>query len=231
MISKEFFLKALGNNKAVRTQDMDLLTAWFAFPERAVTAEQVAEVTGAKRASLIVNNLGKRIASFLEIEPEGTAASILALEGTVGEASAWIMRDELAAALAESGAVVAATTNPEETGPEATSNEEEVAEIEIVVEKAAAPAEAELEYEEAEPDSLKAVLIEYDQKVVRAAYPQTPLANRLLNPEMINALVSELPANKRVYQRAIPAGLRKKVSTQEANRFLQPVLKLLQENA
>ncbi|MCW7551441.1 hypothetical protein NX722_02040 [Endozoicomonas gorgoniicola] len=201
MISKEFFLKALSNNKAVRTQDMDLLTAWFDFPERAVTAEQVAEVTGAKRASLIVNNLGKRIASFLEIEPEGTAASILALEGTVGEAPVWIMRDELAAALVESGAV------------------------------AAAPAEAKPGYEEAEPGSLKAVLIEYDQKVVRAAYPQTPVANRLLNPEMINALISELPANKRVYQRAIPAGLRKKVSTQEANRFLQPILKLLQENA
>ncbi|MET4693436.1 hypothetical protein [Endozoicomonas lisbonensis] len=226
MISKEFFLKALGNNKAVRTQDMELLTAWFAFPERAVTAEQVAEVTGAKRASLIVNNLGKRIASFLDIEPEGTAASILALEGTVGEASAWIMRDELAAALVESGAVATVTANLEET-----RNEEEVAEIDIVVEKAATPAETELEYEEAEPGSLKAVLIEYDQKVVRAAYPQTPLANRLLNPEMINALVSELPANKRVYQRAISAELRKKVSSQEANRFLQPVLKLLKENA
>ncbi|UYM17159.1 hypothetical protein [Endozoicomonas euniceicola] len=226
MTSKELFLKALGNNKAVRTQDMDLLTAWFAFPEHAVTAEQVAEITGAKRASLIVNNLGKRIASFLEIEPEGTAASILALEGAVGEASAWVMRDELVAALVESGAVAAATVSPEDT-----KNEEGVAKIDIVVEKAATPAKPEVDHEAAEPGSLKAVLIEYDQKVVRAAYPQTPVANRLLNPEMINALINELPANKRVYQRAISAELRKKVSTQEANRFLQPVLKLLKENA
>lgn len=229
MISKELFLKALGNNKAVRPQDLELLTAWFTFPERAVTAEQVMEVTGGKRASLIVNNLGKRIAGFLEIEPEGTAGSVVALEGCVGEAAAWIMRAELAAALVESGAVAGETAAPAEDKVQEEVTEIEVAEV--IVEKAAAAAEPEQEYEEAEAGSLKAVLIEFDQKIVRAAYPGTPATNRLLNPEMISALISALPANKRAYQRVISASLRKKINTQESNRFLQPVLNLLKENA
>ncbi|AMO55488.1 hypothetical protein [Endozoicomonas montiporae] len=237
MISKELFLKALGNNKAVRAQDMELLTAWFALPERAATAEQVVEVTGAKRASLIINNLGKRIAGFLEVEPEGSAASVIALEGSVGEEPAWVLREEMAAALIESGSVATTEETPvqetpvQETTVHEASVQKNTVEVEVVVEKAATPETAEPNHEDAEPGSLKAVLIEYDQTVVRAAYPQTPAANRLLSPEMIDALISNLPASKRVYQRVISAELRKKVSTQESNRFLQPVLKLLQANA
>ena len=204
MITKDLFVKALTNSKAVRSQDMELLNVWANLPERALTAEKVIEVTGAKRASLIVNNMGKRIAAFLEVEVEGAAFSAIALKGSVADEAAWIMRNELAAAMG--------SKSSEET---------------VEAENAAVEAEDAVEYEAAEEGSLKARLIEFDQKVVRAAYPNTRIENRLLNPGMINALVSCQPVNKSLYLREIPSELRTKVNPQESKRFLNKVLNIL----
>ena len=200
MITKDLFVKALANSKAVRPQDMELLNVWVSLPERALIAEKVIEVTGAKRASLIVNNMGKRIATFLNVEVEGAASSIIAQEGTVADKAAWFMHDELVAAL-----------NNE--------NSEEVVEVETAAET--------VEYEEAEEGSLKARLIEFDKNVVRAAYPKTRIENRLLNPDMINALVTIQPVNKSLYLREVPSELRTRVNPQEAKMFLNRILNLL----
>ena len=217
MVTQESFLKALNNNKAVRPQDMELLTAWHQEEGRSMTAERVMEVTGAKRASLIVNNLGKRIATFLEVDA-GTGASVVAEEAI----NAWIMRNELAAALEANGSVAA---------PEAAAKEATPAPVEV--EKQAAPVvkEAIEKVEElvAEEGSLEATLLAFDQNTIRAIYPNTPAAQRLLKPAMIKALVEKRPYNVRAYQRVIAAELRKSVSTQEAKMFLSQVLNLLKK--
>ena len=216
LINKDSFLKALSNSKAVRAQDMKLLVAWSALPNRTVTAEQVMEITGAKRAAMIVNNLSKRIAGLLEIELEaGNASSVIALEGSVGESAAWIMHDELAAALSNE-----ISSEPAEAPVE----------VEIVVTQTDVAARTTAEYEEAKDGSLKAALIEFDQRVVRVAFPKTPVENRLLNPEMINTLITKLPANRRIYQRVIDSSLRTKVNSQESRMFLNQVLDILKRD-
>ena len=218
MITKDLFAKALTNSKAVRPQDMELLNVWATLPERALTAEKVIEVTGAKRASLIVNNMGKRIAAFLEVEVEveveGTASSVIAQESS----AAWIMHDELAAALGNESSeeVIEVETATAET-----------AETAEAIEKVAAETAETVEYEEAEEGSLKARLIEFDKNVVRAAYPNTRIENRLLNPGMVNALVAAQPVNKSLYHREVPSELRTRVNPQEAKMFLNKVLNIL----
>lgn len=228
MITKDSFLKALSNNKAVRPQDMELLVTWYALPGRAATAEQIVEATGAKRASLIVNNLGKRIAAFLEAEAEA-GFSVVALEGTTeGNEAAWIMHEELAQALVEHGAVAGEikAEAPVEAVAAEVVVEEKAVEAAVVAEE---PAEEVVEA--VEEGSLKAKLIEFDQQVIRAAYPGTASEKRLLNPAMINVLVELRPANKRVFQRVVPASLRKEISSQESKMFLNQVLTILREEA
>ena len=211
LISKKLFLTALENNKAVRAQDKELLATWLALPERTISAEQVIEVTGAKRASLLINNLGKRIATFLNIEPEaGNGAALIADEQSSGDDSVWVMNQELAAALSntdEAEAPKAPASAPKTATP--------VAKPETVSAQADVNGPA------------QARLVEFEEQTIRPVYPDTPVQNRLLSPEMINALASRLPASKRAYQRLIPAELRKKVNSQESNRFLQQVLGLL----
>ncbi|WP_062259977.1 hypothetical protein [Endozoicomonas arenosclerae] len=227
MITQDLFLKALNNNKAVRPQDMELLTAWFALPGRAASAEQVVAVTGAKRASLIVNNLGKRIAAFLEVDA-GTGASVVALDekNEAGEA-VWVMREELSQAMVAHGSVAGETA--QEAAAPAEAAPEKVAEP-VKTEEKAAPApvvsEPEVSVEVVE-SSLAEALVEFDVQSIRKAYPNTPAAQRLLKPAMVNALVAARPMNARAYQRLIPAELRKSVSAQEAKMFLNKVLGIL----
>ncbi len=211
LITQESFLKAL-NNKAVRPQDMELLTVWHQEEGCSMTAERVMEVTGAKRASLIVNNLGKRIASFLEVDA-GTGASVVAIEGD----NKWVMKEELASALTANG-----------TAEESNSAETTVKAAPVVKPSSekAEPVEKQVAEEEG---SLEAVLMSFDKDTIRLAYPNTPADQRLLNPAMIKALLEKRPANTRVYQRVISAELRKSVSVQESKMFLAKVLVLLKK--
>ncbi|MGI9283087.1 MAG: hypothetical protein ACR2PX_26115 [Endozoicomonas sp.] len=228
MITQDLFLKALNNNKAVRPQDMELLTVWFTLSGRAASAEQVVAVTGAKRASLIINNLGKRIAAFLEVDA-GTGASVVALDdkNEAGEA-VWVMREELSQALVAHGSVTAETAQ-KVSAP--------VAEVEPV--KAEVPVKTEAKEAavvskpkvavdvEVVNSPLAEALVEFDAQSIRKAYPNTPADQRLLKPAMVNALVAKRPSNARAYQRQIPAELRKSVSTQEVKIFLNKVLGIL----
>ncbi|KEQ18564.1 hypothetical protein [Endozoicomonas numazuensis] len=220
MITQDLFLKALNNNKAVRPQDMELLTTWFALPGRAVSAEQVVAVTGAKRASLIVNNLGKRVAAFLEVDA-GTGASVVALDekNEAGEA-VWVMREELSQALLTHGSVAAEAVQ-EEVAPVVKAEP-------VKAEVKAAPVVSESEVVVEVVDSpLAKALVEFDVQFIRKAYPNTPAGQRLLKPAMVNALVTTRPVNARAYQRKIPAELRKSVNTQEVKMFLNKVLGIL----
>ncbi|WP_257254449.1 MULTISPECIES: hypothetical protein [unclassified Endozoicomonas] len=217
MITQDSFQKALNNNKAVRPQDIELLTAWFSLPGRAASAEHVIALTGAKRASLIINNLGKRIAGFLEIDA-GTGASVVALDekNEAGEA-VWVMCEELSRALTANGLIASEDARLEAGDAEPVIAEAKVANVvaepEVVIEVVSSP--------------LAEALIEFDVQSIRKTYPSTPAGQRLLKPAMVNALVASRPANARAYQRMIPAELRKSVSPQEAKMFLNKVLGIL----
>lgn len=219
MITQESFLKALNNNKAVRPQDMELLTAWHQEEGRSMTANRVMEVTGAKRASLIVNNLGKRIAGFLEVDA-GIGASVIAEEAD----NAWVMKSELAGALSELNGAGSSNADTAKVAPKA-EKKAAAPEASPKTEKVEEPVE-ELVVEEG---SLEAILVAFDQETIRKAYPNTPASQRLLKPAMIRALAEKRPANARTYQRVIPAELRKDISTQETKMFLAQVLKLLKK--
>ncbi|WOG28182.1 hypothetical protein [Endozoicomonas sp. 8E] len=222
MITQNLFLKALNNNKAVRPQDMELLTAWFSLPGRAASAEQVIALTGAKRASMIVNNLGKRIAGFLEVDA-GSGASVVAVDGKNGAGEAvWVMREELSQALVAQGSVTSEDVQAE-VAVEPVKTEEPV-KVEVKV----APVVSEPEVVVEVADSpLAEALVEFDVQSIRKAYPSTPASQRLLKSAMVNALVANRPVNTRAYQRMIPAELRKSVSSQEAKMFLNKVLAIL----
>ena len=218
MITQEQFLKALNNNKAVRPQDMELLVSWYKCTNHTISAEKVIEVTGAKRASLIINNLGKRVAGFLEVEAAG--AAVIADEAG---ADNWTIKNELAQAMVAHGVVSASA----EVAAQPIENAQPVEKA--VKAAVAAVEEAVEETFEPEAGSLDAVLAEFDRTTIRAAYPTTPAQSRLLQPEVIQILTARRPTNNRDYQRVIPAALRKSISTQETKRFLTSVFNILKK--
>ncbi|MRI31372.1 hypothetical protein EOPP23_00015 [Endozoicomonas sp. OPT23] len=193
---------------------MELLTAWHQETGHSMTADRVMEVTGAKRASLIVNNLGKRIAGFLEVDA-GTGASVIAEETD----SAWMMKPELAEAMSVFNGVESSTAK-------VATKAEAKFEKKVSAPKAAEEVIEELVVAEG---SLESALVAFDKETIQKAYPNTPAGQRLLKPAMIKALVETRPANVRTYQRVIAADLRKSVSVQESKMFLNKVLGLLKK--
>ncbi len=81
------------------------------------------------------------------------------------------------------------------------------------------------------PDgSLKERLIAFDMKVIRKALPDTPEHQRLLRPEMIEALLEHLPLDKSEFLELIPPYLRHSTKANEG-KYLDGVLAIINSNS
>lgn len=92
------------------------------------------------------------------------------------------------------------------------------------------PVEVNADGEATNEIDLRERLESFDERHIRAIYPDTDNTQRLLRPEMIDALMEHLPCSKAEFLERVPAYLRTGTSTDEA-KLLEPVLKLISDYA
>lgn len=77
--------------------------------------------------------------------------------------------------------------------------------------------------------NLREQLRRFDKEVIRPAFPDTPENQRLLRPGMVEALLEFMPTTKTEFLEMIPPYVRQGTSIPEEKRFLDSVLRIIEE--
>lgn len=103
--------------------------------------------------------------------------------------------------------------------------ETEVDEIEEITEKVERE-EAQVDLFTLEDASLQDKLIRFDREIIRKELPDTPDANRLLRPSMIEALIEYTPTSKVEFLEMIPSYLRQATKAAEG-KYLDQIFEII----